>query len=64
MDIKKILRDNPKVDRNMLEDASKLYQKLKKLDLVRRSYRLHSRSLRPADNTENSRTVHLRQKQK
>ena len=60
MDIKKILKDNPKVDRKKLKEASSLHDALQKLGLTRRGYRLHARSLRPADLDVDPRTAYLK----
>ena len=48
-DIKDIIKNNPKVDRKKLKQVSTLFDDLQKLGMTRRGYRLHIRSLRPAD---------------
>ena len=61
LNMKEVLKNNPGVDREKLKEASKLFEELKKLGLTRKGYRLHTRSLGPAESdTEDSRTVYLR----
>lgn len=61
-DIEEIIKNNPKIDRKKLKQASKLFDDLQKLGMTRRGYRLHIRSLRPADadSEDDPRTVYLR----
>ena len=63
-DIEDIIKNNPRVDRKKLKQASKLFDDLQKLGMTRRGYRLHIRSLRPvdADSEVDPRTVYLKER--
>ena len=61
-DIEEILKNNPGVDRRKLGLATQLHEDLQKAGVVRRGYRVHVRSIRPADidAERDPRTVNVR----
>ncbi len=62
LNVNKILKDNPTIDREVFGQAAKMHEQLKQSGFKKRGYRLHTRSIRPmdADAESDGRTVHLR----